>query len=115
MNVAHAVGSFAVTPGIAIVGLAGRFPGAASIEEFWCNLRDGVESISFLSDADLEAAGVEPQRRRDHRYIRAAAAIQGIDLFDAAFSRCLHVKRRSQIRSTDFFGMRLARAGRRGM
>ena len=85
MNVAKAVSCFTSTPGIAIVGLAGRFPGAESIEEFWCNLRDGVESISFLSDADLEAAGVEAQRRRDHRYIRAAAPIPGIDLFDAGF------------------------------
>ena len=70
---------------IAIVGLAGRFPGADSLEEFWCNLRDGVESISFLSDADLEAAGIDAGLRRDPRYVRAAAAIRGIDLFDAPF------------------------------
>ena len=85
MNVAKAISCFAETTGIAIIGLAGRFPGAQSVEEFWCNLREGVESISFLSDADLEAAGIGPQRRRDSRYIRAAAAVQEIDLFDATF------------------------------
>ncbi|MFD5738065.1 beta-ketoacyl synthase N-terminal-like domain-containing protein, partial [Streptomyces sioyaensis] len=31
--------------GVAIVGMAGRFPGAGDLTEFWSNLRDGVESI----------------------------------------------------------------------
>ncbi|MES4909626.1 beta-ketoacyl synthase N-terminal-like domain-containing protein, partial [Streptomyces sp. NPDC000395] len=31
--------------GVAIVGMAGRFPGAADLDEYWRNLRDGVESI----------------------------------------------------------------------
>ncbi len=30
---------------IAIIGMAGRFPGARNVEEFWTNLRNGVESI----------------------------------------------------------------------
>ncbi len=34
---------------IAIIGIAGRFPKARNIDQFWQNLRDGVESISFLS------------------------------------------------------------------
>ena len=46
---------------IAIVGMAGRFPGARNIDEFWRNLRDGVESIRQLSDAELLAAGVAPE------------------------------------------------------
>jgi len=33
---------------IAIVGMAGRFPGADNLEEFWHNLRNGVESLSFF-------------------------------------------------------------------
>ncbi|MBN3942867.1 cupin-like domain-containing protein [Nostoc sp. NMS9] len=32
--------------GIAIIGMAGGFPGAKSIEKFWQNIRDGVESIT---------------------------------------------------------------------
>ena len=31
---------------IAVVGMAGRFPGASSIREFWANLRAGIESIT---------------------------------------------------------------------
>jgi acyl transferase domain-containing protein len=34
---------------IAIVGMAGRFPGADNVEAFWRNLRDGVESINFFT------------------------------------------------------------------
>ena len=71
--------------GVAIVGMSGRFPGAGCIGDFWKNLRDGVESISRLSDVDLDAAGVAPQRRLDSRYVRAAALMEGIELFDAAF------------------------------
>jgi acyl transferase domain-containing protein len=35
---------------IAIIGMAGRFPGARDIEAFWNNLRDGVESVTFFKD-----------------------------------------------------------------
>jgi amino acid adenylation domain-containing protein len=71
--------------GIAIVGLAGRFPGARSLDEFWRNLRDGVESIVPLSSADLEAAGVPPELSGDPRYVMAGSRLDGIDLFDARF------------------------------
>ena len=40
---------------IAIIAVAGRFPGAKTIEQFWQNLRNGVESISFFSDCELDA------------------------------------------------------------
>ena len=43
---------------IAIIGMAGRFPGAADVEQFWENLREGVESIAPLTDEELRAAGV---------------------------------------------------------
>lgn len=64
---------------VAIVGMSGRFPGAGCLGDFWKNLRDGVESISALSDADLEAAGVAPRRRLDPRYVRFTAALDGIE------------------------------------
>jgi acyl transferase domain-containing protein/NADPH:quinone reductase-like Zn-dependent oxidoreductase/short-subunit dehydrogenase len=71
--------------GIAIVGMAGRFPGAADLDALWRNLRGGVDAISDLSDAELEAAGVEAWLRRDPRYVRAAARLEGVELFDAGF------------------------------
>ncbi|HEV2845934.1 MAG TPA: beta-ketoacyl synthase N-terminal-like domain-containing protein, partial [Thermoanaerobaculia bacterium] len=43
---------------IAIIGLAGRFPGAKDVGELWENLVHGVESISRFSDQELAAAGV---------------------------------------------------------
>jgi acyl transferase domain-containing protein len=43
---------------IAIVGLAGRFPDARSLDDFWRNIRGGVESLETLGDAELDAAGV---------------------------------------------------------
>ena len=49
---------------IAIIGMAGRFPGAANLDQYWRNLRDGVESISFFSERELAEAGVAPSLAR---------------------------------------------------
>ena len=53
--------------GIAIIGMAGRFPGAKNVDEFWQNLRDGVESISFFSEEELESLGIDRSVVRDPR------------------------------------------------
>ncbi len=71
--------------GIALIGMAGRFPGAPDLHQFWRNLRDGIESISFLSREVLLAAGVEPALLDDPRFVPAGGVLPGIDLFDAAF------------------------------
>ncbi len=70
---------------IAIVGMAGRFPGAADVDAFWRNLRGGVESIRFFTDEELLAAGVPAGQLTDPRYIKARGAVEGIELFDASF------------------------------
>lgn len=72
--------------GIAIVGMAGRFPGAKDIAEFWDNLRNGIESISFLTDQELLNAGIEPSSTtKDPDYIRARGKLANVDRFDAHF------------------------------
>ncbi|HEX8708755.1 MAG TPA: polyketide synthase, partial [Pyrinomonadaceae bacterium] len=71
--------------GIAVVGLAGRFPKSRNIDEFWRNLRDGVEMISFFTDEDLIALGVNPALLDDPAFVKAKAYLEGIDLFDAWF------------------------------
>ncbi|HUQ34164.1 MAG TPA: SDR family oxidoreductase [Pyrinomonadaceae bacterium] len=71
--------------GIAVIGLSGRFPGAADADAFWRNLRDGVESIAFFTDEELLAAGVDASALTDPEYVRADGALDDIDLFDAAF------------------------------
>ena len=64
---------------IAVIGMAGRFPGAGDLEAFWRNLRDGVESISTFSDEELAAAGVDPDVMRDPAYVRAGGIVEGVE------------------------------------
>jgi phthiocerol/phenolphthiocerol synthesis type-I polyketide synthase E len=70
---------------IAVVGMAGRFPGADSVSEFWRNLRGGVESIVDLSEGDLISAGVGAKALANKSYVRRAALLRGIEEFDAGF------------------------------
>ena len=70
---------------IAIIGMAGRFPGADDVASFWQNLRAGVESISILTDEELAAAGLDLAVTRQPNYVRAAPVLADIELFDAAF------------------------------
>ena len=55
--------------GIAIIGMAGRFPGAKNIKEFWQNLRDGVESTSIFTDEELVSSGLNPEILSDPNYV----------------------------------------------
>ncbi|HVR97917.1 MAG TPA: condensation domain-containing protein, partial [Thermoanaerobaculia bacterium] len=70
---------------IAIVGLAGRFPGARDVDELWDNLSGGVEAVSRFSDEELRAAGVDSNLLGNPRYVRARGVLADADLFDAAF------------------------------
>ena len=72
-------------PAVAVVGMAGRFPGAADLETFWANLRAGVESIRFFSDEELLAAGADPAWLDDPQLVKARGALDDPDRFDAAF------------------------------
>ncbi|MBY0376012.1 MAG: KR domain-containing protein, partial [Bryobacteraceae bacterium] len=73
------------SPDLAIIGMAGRFPRAKDIHDFWRNLRDGVECVSYLSDEDLISCGQDPDLIRDPQFIRAAAVLDDIEMFDASF------------------------------
>ncbi len=66
----------------AIIGMAGRFPGARSVQEFWQNLQDGIESISFFSDEELESATAAGSAAN---LVKAGAVLEDIELFDASF------------------------------
>ncbi|HID99164.1 MAG TPA: SDR family NAD(P)-dependent oxidoreductase [Thiotrichaceae bacterium] len=70
---------------IAIIGMSGRFPGATTLDYFWQNIRDGVESITFFSDEELIAAGIESATLQQPNYVKAGTVLSNIDLFDAAF------------------------------
>jgi amino acid adenylation domain-containing protein len=72
--------------GIAIVGMAGRFPGAESVEELWANLVTGKESVSFFTDDELAEAGLEVAALRLRgQYVPARGVLKNADCFDAAF------------------------------
>ena len=70
---------------IAIIGMIGRFPGAASIEEFWRNLREGVESVTFFTDEELLASGIDSTSLSNPNYVKAGRYLEDIDMFDASF------------------------------
>jgi acyl transferase domain-containing protein len=70
---------------IAIIGMVGRFPGAKTLDAFWQNLRDGVESIAFFADDELMASGVDAAALDDPQYVKAGAILDDIELFDAPF------------------------------
>lgn len=85
MNEGSPTDGFDSDSDIAVVGMAGRFPGARNIDEYWTNLRDGVESLTVFSDEELLAAGVEPQLLRDPHYVKTGAVLPDMEMFDAAF------------------------------
>jgi acyl transferase domain-containing protein len=69
---------------VALVGMAGRFPGAADPESLWRNLAAGAPGLREITDEELTRAGVGPGQRADPRYVRVGAPVDGIELFDAA-------------------------------
>lgn len=70
--------------GIAVIGLAGRFPKAKNIEAFWENLKNGVEAVSFFSDEEMHEAGVRIPADTSN-YVKARAVLEEADKFDADF------------------------------
>uniref|UniRef100_A0A2P1CZH3 Type I polyketide synthase n=2 Tax=unclassified Phormidium TaxID=2609805 RepID=A0A2P1CZH3_9CYAN len=80
-NSRHSVGN----SDIAVIGMSCRFPGANNIDEFWQNLVNGVESISFFSDEEVIAAGIDPKLVKNPNYVKAKPILSDIETFDADF------------------------------
>ena len=76
--------AFNSSDGVAVIGMAGRFPGAPDIDSYWESLRNGRESIRFFSQEELQAT-VSPELLDDSAYVRARGVIEHADLFDADF------------------------------
>ncbi|WP_327072304.1 acyltransferase domain-containing protein [Kitasatospora purpeofusca] len=70
---------------IAIVGMAGRFPGAADLDEYWNGLLAGRVAVARLSREELLAAGVPAAELDDPAYVPARGMLAGTELFDAGF------------------------------
>jgi len=72
--------------GIAIIGMAGRFPGARNVAQLWQNLLEARETISHFRDDELEAGPVEDMAARaSPAYVRAQGILDDIEMFDAGF------------------------------
>ncbi len=69
---------------IAIVAMAGRFPGASTVEAFWDNLCAGRDSVSRFAADELDA-GIPDAQRADPAYVPARGVFDDVDKFDAAF------------------------------
>nr|QEO74484.1 Beta-ketoacyl synthase [uncultured bacterium] len=70
---------------VAVISMNGRFPGARDVGELWRNLLGGVEAISFFTDEELAAAGLDAATLGQPNYVKARAVIEGYDLLDGAF------------------------------
>lgn len=66
---------------VAVIGVALRVPGANDPDTFWRNLVDGVESISFFRQDEVEY----PEEFGKPGYVAAKGLIDDIDTFDANF------------------------------
>ena len=69
---------------VALIGMAGRFPGAADLERFWNNLAQGVESISFFKPTELDPL-VREAAAKTPGFVGAFGLLEDIELFDASF------------------------------
>ncbi len=73
-----------VEDGIAIIGMSGRFPGAATVEKFWDNLINGIETTSFFKPEELDPF-LDPEVKNDPNYVGARGVLKDVDQFDAGF------------------------------
>ncbi|WDF02037.1 type I polyketide synthase [Shouchella hunanensis] len=70
---------------IAVIGMSGRFPGASTKNDFWDNLVNEKESISFFEDEELISAGVDPDLMKNPNFVKAKGIFPNLDSFDAEF------------------------------
>ncbi|MEU6706180.1 beta-ketoacyl synthase N-terminal-like domain-containing protein [Streptomyces wuyuanensis] len=70
---------------VAVVGMAGRFPGADDVGRFWQNLLNGHESVREFTADEMRAAGVPEAGISDPNRVPAGADMAGADLFDEQF------------------------------
>ncbi len=69
---------------IAIIAVAGRFPGATDVEALWQMLVQGRDGITHFNDAELDPS-IPPALGADPSYVKARGVVDGVENFDAAF------------------------------
>lgn len=70
---------------IAIVGMAIRVPDANGPDQYWANLKAGLESVRNYTDEELLAKGVSRATLADPHYVKSGIPLQDLDQFDPEF------------------------------
>src|SRR5437764_11670244 len=70
---------------VAIIGMSGRFPRAANVEEFWRNLTAGLDAIRPPAPEDRASARLGPDVLNHPNYVDSSYYLDGVKLFDAEF------------------------------
>ena len=63
--------------GIAVIGMAGRFPMASSTDELWRNLCEGAEGITFFKEEEIDSS-IDPALIKNPNYIKARGVLKDI-------------------------------------
>lgn len=70
---------------IAIIGMDCKMPGADNVEEFWKNITEGKDCISFFTDKEMEESGIDKSLYTQENYVKAKGIIKNVDRFDNKF------------------------------
>ncbi|EGQ8542262.1 amino acid adenylation domain-containing protein [Vibrio parahaemolyticus] len=70
---------------IAIIGMSGRFPNAANVDELWELVKTGRSAIHRFSTQELIAHGVAHEDISADSYVPAKGILADVDKFDANF------------------------------
>lgn len=70
---------------VAIVGISGRWPGAANVRELWAALDEGRELTTEFTREELLSMGASPDQMEEEGYVRRRGFLPGVEYFDAAF------------------------------
>ncbi|GAB3992308.1 hypothetical protein GCM10028807_25110 [Spirosoma daeguense] len=77
--------SLSTTQGdIAVIGMAGRFPGASDIATLWNILKQSKETTRFFTDDELDES-IPASLKNDPTYVKARGVIDHANQFDATF------------------------------
>ncbi|WP_052825919.1 type I polyketide synthase [Neotamlana nanhaiensis] len=69
---------------VAVIGMSGRFPGAATIDELWEVIKEGKETISFFTKEELDPS-IPDYLKNDPQYVSARGVLPEAKTFDAEF------------------------------
>ncbi|GAA4279088.1 non-ribosomal peptide synthetase/type I polyketide synthase [Aquimarina mytili] len=70
---------------IAVIGMAGKFPEADNIEQFWDNLKNGKDCISDFTEEEVAEEGEQESLIKNPSYVKANAYLKNKKYFDSEF------------------------------